>query len=81
MMKKIKWLVASVMAVTFLGGTAFYIVSVEQRLAHSFRMVDVMADYQRFADKLYFSGTAENWELAGWYLWKLRKASWVVADG
>jgi cytochrome c553 len=81
MMKKIKWLVASVMAVAFLGGAAFYIVSVEQRLAHSFRMVDVMADYQRYADKLHFAGAAENWELAGWYLWKLRKASWVVADG
>ena len=33
-MKKIKWLMASVMAVAFLGGSAFYIVSVEQRLEH-----------------------------------------------
>ncbi|SIR47456.1 hypothetical protein SAMN05216509_2452 [Pseudomonas sp. B10] len=80
-MKKIKWLAVSALTVALVGGTAWYIFSLEKRLTHSFRMVDVMADYQRYADKLYFAGTEENWELAGWYLWKLRKASWVVADG
>jgi len=80
-MKNLKWLTASALAGALVGGAAWYIVGVEKRLAHSFRMVDVMADYQRYADKIHFAGTAENWELAGWYLWKLRKASWVVADG
>lgn len=32
----------------------------EKRLAHGFRMVDVIADYQRYADKLHFAGTEEN---------------------
>jgi hypothetical protein len=35
----------------------------------------------RSSSMIYFAGTARNWELAGWYLWKLRKISWVVADG
>lgn len=80
-MRKIRWLLAASLATAFAGTAAWYVQSVEKRLAHSFRMVDVMADYQRYADKIYFAGKAENWELAGWYLWKLRKASWVVADG
>jgi hypothetical protein len=69
------------LAVAFLGGAAWYVVSVEKRLAHSFRMVDVMADYQRYADKMRFAGAAENCELARWYLWKLGTASRVVTDG
>jgi hypothetical protein len=80
-MKKIGWLMTASLAVAFLGGAAWYVVSVEKRLAHSFRMVGVMADYQRYADKMRFAGAAENWELARWYLWKLGTASWVVTDG
>lgn len=44
-------------------------------------MVDVMAHFQRFADKLYFSGKAQNWPLAGGYLWKLEQAALPVIEG
>lgn len=44
-------------------------------------VVDVMAQLQRFADKLYFSGRAHNWELAEWYLWKLEQAALPVIEG
>lgn len=74
-------LAAAALAAAVCAGTGWYVFNLERRLEHPFRMADVMADYQRYADKLYFAGQARNWELARWYLWKLTKASWVVADG
>ncbi|GAB3386885.1 hypothetical protein GCM10027514_28130 [Azotobacter armeniacus] len=74
-------LVAAGLTTAVLAGLGWHASSLERRLAHTFRLADVMADYQRYADKLYFAGQAQNWELADWYLWKLTKASWVVADG
>jgi len=44
-------------------------------------LVDVMGQFQRFADKLYFAGAAKNWELADWYLWKLEAAALPVIEG
>lgn len=44
-------------------------------------LLDVMHQFQRYADKLYFSGEALNWELADWYLWKLEAAALPVIKG
>ena len=43
-------------------------------------LLDVMHQFQRYADKLYFSGKAGNWELADWYLWKLESAALLVVE-
>jgi hypothetical protein len=44
-------------------------------------LLDVMHQFQRYADKLYFSGKAKNWELANWYRWKLEAAALPVIEG
>ena len=44
-------------------------------------LLDVMHQFQRYADKLYFSGKARNWELANWYRWKLEAAAIPVIEG
>jgi hypothetical protein len=44
-------------------------------------LLDAMHQFQRYADKLYFSGKTQNWELAGWYLWKLEAAALPVIEG
>jgi hypothetical protein len=46
-----------------------------------YELLDVMHQFQRYADKLYFSGKAKNWELADWYRWKLEAAAIPVIDG
>lgn len=48
---------------------------------HAFALVSTMGQYQRFAEKLYFAGEAEHWELAEWYAWKLNRAMNVVMEG
>jgi hypothetical protein len=46
-----------------------------------YELLDVMHMFQTYADKLYFAGRARNWELAGWYRWKLEAAALPVVDG
>ncbi|MGQ9863261.1 MAG: hypothetical protein ACUVRD_02085 [Bacteroidia bacterium] len=38
-------------------------------------LADVMAHFQRFTEKLYWSATAQNWDLAAFYLHELEEAS------
>lgn len=46
-----------------------------------FELLDVMHGLQRYADKLYFSGQAQNARLAGWYSWKLEQAAANIKNG
>jgi len=45
-----------------------------------YTLLDIMHKFQRFADKLYFAGTAKNKRLASWYLWKLEQAAFDVTS-
>ena len=40
---------------------------------HEFELAESMGHLQRFADKLYFSGSNENWDLAAFYLHEMHE--------
>lgn len=42
-------------------------------------LIDVMHQFQRYADKIYFSAQAQNPQLTGWYLWKLEQSAMAVS--
>lgn len=44
-------------------------------------LVDIMGNYLRFSEKIYWAADAGNWELADWYSWKLTKAMRPVKEG
>ncbi|MBL4836640.1 MAG: hypothetical protein JKY34_03600 [Kordiimonadaceae bacterium] len=48
--------------------------------ARPYDLLHIMHQFQRFADKLYFAGKAENERLTGWYLWKLEQAALHVTN-
>lgn len=45
-----------------------------------FILLDVMHQFQRYADKIYFSGSARNQELSAWYMWKLEQSARQVIN-
>lgn len=60
--------------------------SLERQITHlierseAFELADPMFDLQRFADKLYFSGIGENWQLANFYVHEMEeKATEIMA--
>jgi hypothetical protein len=44
-------------------------------------LMDVMHQFQRYVDKLYFAGKAQNWRLAEWYLWKIEQSALPLIEG
>jgi hypothetical protein len=46
-----------------------------------YRLMDVMHQFQRYVDKLYFAGSARNWRLAEWYLWKIEQSAIPLIEG
>jgi hypothetical protein len=55
--------------------------SESQARLRPYELLDVMHQFQTYADKLYFSGQALNWELAAWYCWKIEAAALPVIEG
>jgi hypothetical protein len=55
--------------------------SESQTRLRPYELLDVMHQFQTYADKLYFSGQALNWELAAWYRWKIEAAALPVIEG
>ena len=51
------------------------------RHVKTYRLLDVMHEFQTYSTKLYFAGTAGNQELASWYSWKLESALRDVRQG
>jgi hypothetical protein len=46
-----------------------------------FELLDVMHQFQRYADKIHASGQAKNARLVDWYAWKLEWASLQISEG
>jgi hypothetical protein len=63
------------------------IMELENRRSDEYELAEPMGAFQRFADKLYFSGLAENWELAAFYLHEMKEtaeeiiAHEIIEDG
>jgi len=72
---------ATVALLTTMALATPYGYAAEEEYLKPYHLLDVMHRFQRYADKLYFSGKSENWELAGWYLWKLESAARPVIEG
>ncbi|MET3375440.1 hypothetical protein ABIC89_004509 [Variovorax boronicumulans] len=77
----------SICLVALIGLTTlgWYVWRTEQRVTQleneAHPLVDIMGNYLRFSEKIYWAGDAGNWELADWYSWKLTKAMWPVKEG
>lgn len=78
-------LITSLLALSVAGFFGYKIWNFERRLRdvedHTFSVVSTMGQFQRFTEKLYFSGAARNWRLADWYTWKLNAALLTLKEG
>lgn len=52
----------------------------EYAYSRPYVLLDVMHQFQRYIDKIYFAAQAENQDLTSWYLWKLEQSAIHVSE-
>ncbi|PCI53264.1 MAG: hypothetical protein COB36_12545 [Alphaproteobacteria bacterium] len=52
----------------------------EPTYARPYVLLDIMHQFQRYADKIYFASQAKNQQLTSWYLWKLEHSALSIAE-
>lgn len=54
---------------------------IPNRHVKTYRLLDVMHEFQTYSTKFYFAGMAKNKNLAAWYSWKLQSAINSIKEG